>query len=335
MRVKILFGTVLLVLGLGIVTKISNAEEKASTSFHSFKEAYAAADALFAEAKWMEAAELYAQAEKHASTDKGKSQASNAQGYALLKARKYQEAVDAFSRAVQADPSNLVALSNLGYAYHRLYVYRLVEGLEPLVKAESYLKLAEQIDPNYKPELLQQVVSDLEREKLYAQATPIAQKPTPGMGYKAAVALGDQAQEQGQFDLAVEAFVLAEKEAHSSRAKASAANRAGKVYLDSRRPKEAIAHFQQAVEYDPKEKVFLNNLGFAYWMFWDSGRGTVEDLKKAVALFYQVNEWDPTYRPGNFRMALETLREAAPEAAKEYEIQETREKPSESPAEGE
>lgn len=290
-------------------------------SFTDFREAYSAGDAALSAGRYAEAAAAYGQAEEHAQTDEGRSQAANAYGYALMKARRYAEAVEPLERAVRFDPSNKVALSNLGFAHYRKYEFGWA-GRQALEKGIEYLELAAKVDPSYKPELLERAKADLAREELYAQATPITEEPAAGMGYKAAVELGDRAQAQGQFDLAVRAFRQAEQDARSPRAKASAANRQGKALLDARKPGEALVHFQRAVELDPEEKVFLNNLGFAYWMLWDSGKGDVEDLKKAVGVFYKVNEMDASYHSQNFWMALSALKETDPEAAKAYEVQE-------------
>ena len=165
----------------------------------------------------------------------------------------------------------------------------------------------------------------LTREESYANATPEPEPKLEGMNYKSLAALGDKVQAQGRFDLALKIFKQAETVAVSPAAKGSAANRQGKVLLDSRRPNESVTHFERAVKYQPNEKVFLNNLGFGYWTLYDSGKGTQQDLKKAVDVFYKVNAIDPSYRSDNFKMALAELTEVDPEAAKAYNVKEEKE----------
>src|SRR5579862_2148603 len=62
-----------------------------STDFKSFKEAYAAGNQSLKDYKFDEAAADYDAAENLASSDKGKSQAANAQGWAYWKAKKLEE----------------------------------------------------------------------------------------------------------------------------------------------------------------------------------------------------------------------------------------------------
>jgi hypothetical protein len=54
-------------------------------------------------------------------------------------------------------------------------------------------------------------------------------------------------------------------------------------------------------------------------MLYDSGKGTVADLKKAVELFYKANAIDPSYHSENMAMALDDLKDADPNAAKAYD----------------
>jgi tetratricopeptide (TPR) repeat protein len=131
--------------------------------------------------------------------------------------------------------------------------------------------------------------------------------------------LGDKAQAQGQYDLALQYFRKAEAGATSPKAKGAAANRQGLVLLEARRPKEAVAHFERACKSQPDEKIFFNNLGLAYWTLYDAGLSDVSALKQAVAAFYKSNGMDASYHGDNLRMALNELKEADPNSAKPYD----------------
>ena len=92
-----------------------------SMGFKTFKDAYSAGNQALKDRKLDETAEDYGAAENLASSDKGKSQAANAQGWAYWKSKKLEEAKKAFARAVEENGDNKVALKNLGVVSYRLY----------------------------------------------------------------------------------------------------------------------------------------------------------------------------------------------------------------------
>jgi tetratricopeptide (TPR) repeat protein len=284
-----------------------------STSFSTFKDAYEAGDLDLKNRQFEQAEDAYGVAEKFGASPKGKSDAANAQGWAYLKARSWQEAEDALSRAVSENPNNKIALKNLGVAFFQMYEYGLT-GVDGLNEAIKNLEAS-----GDNPELLDRAQADLSREQSYAQVTPVPEPSLAGKSYKALIALGDQEQIQGQFDWALKAFKKAEEIVGSPSGKANAANRAGKALLDARRPQESVPYFERAAAAEPKDKVYLNNLGFGYWVLYDSGKGTVADLKKAVETFYKANAIDSSYHQENLTMALNELKEADPDAAQAYD----------------
>jgi len=300
--------------------KAASSEQAApAPSFSSFKEAYAAGNQALKDRKFTEAAMDYEAAEGLASSPKGKSQAVNAQGWALLKARKLDEAKKAFGQAVEDDPTNKIALKNLGFVSFRRYEYGLA-GVDELKEAVKNLEASGE-----DPELLERAKGAMTREDDYAKATPEAEEDLSSMSFKALLALGDKVQAEGQFEEAMKVFKQAESIAKSPAAKATAANRQGKVLLDARKPNESVAYFEEAVKEEPKEKVYLNNLGFGYWVLYDSGKGGAADLKKSVDAFYQMNSIDPSYHGENLKMALDELKDADPDAAKSYSVKEDNE----------
>lgn len=296
---------------------VIGAESKAQTpkpDFKSFKEAYAAGNQALKDHRFQEAVADYRAAESLSPTPKSKSQAENAQGWASLKSRKWEEAKVEFQKAVEADDQNKVALKNLGVANFRLYEYGFA-GVEELKEAIKHLE-----ESGENEEQLERAKGALAREEAYAQATPVAEVNSSEMSYKSLQALGDKLQLQGQFDEALKAFRRAELNAPSPKGKGTAANRQGKALLDARRPQDSVAHFERAVKLVPDEKVFLNNLGYSYWALYDSGRGTLEDLKRSVDAYYKANAIDPSFHAEMMRMALDELRDVDPEGAKAYSV---------------
>jgi tetratricopeptide (TPR) repeat protein len=291
----------------------SSSGSVAPPAFSTFKEAYAAGNQDLKNRKFTQAASDYGAAENLASSPKSKSEAANAQGWAYLKGKDWQDAKASLAEAVSQDGGNKTALKNLGAASYSLYEYGLA-GTDELKAAIQNLDAS-----GNSPELLDRAKADLAREESYAQATPAPEPKLGGQSFKALLAIGDDAQAQGQFDLALKAFKQAEALSSTAAGKGAAANRAGKALLDARRPPESVAFFERAVAAQPKEKVYLNNLGYSYWVLYDSGKGTTADLKKAVDVFYKANAIDPSYHSENMTMALDELKDIDPDAAKAYD----------------
>jgi tetratricopeptide (TPR) repeat protein len=310
--------------------KPAPAPVRPAPSFSDFKSAYEEGNKALKEGRMEDAVADYTAAEDLTDIPRRKSQVANAKGFALMKNRQWKEAKKAFDQAAKFDPANKVALNNSGFASSKMYQYGLA-GVEALKDAVKRLEESSALDPAYKPEFLERAKADLAREESYAQATPVAAAHLKTMDYKSLAALGDKAQAQGQFELALRAFKQAEIAALTPKSKGAAANRVGKSLLDSRRPQEAVAHFERAVQYQPEEKVFLNNLGLSLWMLFDSGKGTPADLKKAVDCFYRGNSLDPSFHKENLTMALEKLREVDPQAAKAYNLGKEEGEPDETP----
>ncbi len=316
---KILFLLILnvVVIPLGVQaqekdTKEPSASTVNASSFKSFKEAYAAGNEGLKKNHTQEAVEAYAAAENLAMSAKSKSQAANAAGWALIKAREWAEAKVVLTRAVQEDPDSKIALKNLGYCSFYLYEYGF-EGIETLREAIKNLEASGE-----NQELLDRAKGALSREESNAQATPEPDLDLTGKNFKALLALGDSVQEKGQYDLALKIFKQAADVAVSAKSKGSAANHEGLALLAARRPHESVAYFEEAVKDQPKDKLFLNNLAYSYWTYYDSGKGKEESLKKAVEAYYQVNALDPSFHNDMLKMALDELREVDPEAAKAY-----------------
>ncbi len=298
-------------------TVVAASNSSASPEFKTFKEAYAAGNQSLKDRKLDESAADYDAAENLASSDKGKSQAANAQGWAYWKAKKLEDATKAFSRAVEENGDNKVALKNLGVVSYRSYEY----GLSDVSALKDSIKNLEASGDDQ--ELLDRAKGDLSREEGYAQITPEPPQDISKMKFKELCSYGDKLQSEGEFDKAMKAFKQAESVAVSADAKGTAANRQGKLLLDFHHPGEAAAKFEQAVGYKPSDKelkVFLNSLGLSYWSIYDSGKGKGEELKKSVDAFYKMNSIDASYHHENMEMALDELKEVDPDAAKAYSV---------------
>ncbi len=298
-------------------TTPSSTDSGVSMDFKSFKEAYAAGNQALKDRKLSEAVSDYGAAENLASSDKGKSQAANAQGWAYWKAKKLEDAQKAFSRAVEENGDNKVALKNLGVVSYRMYEY----GLSDVSALKDSIKNLQASGDDQ--ELLDRANGDLSREEGYAQVTPEPPRDISEMKFKELCSYGDKLQSDGKFDEAMKAFKQAEAIAISPDAKGSAANRQGKLLLDSHHPGEAVAEFEKAVSYKPSDKelkVFLNSLGLSYWSVYDSGKGKGDELKKSVDSFYKMNSIDASYHHENMEMALDELKEVDPDASKAYTV---------------
>jgi tetratricopeptide (TPR) repeat protein len=304
------------VLGLGVLLAEAVMATPASevVTYSSFKSAYSAGNEALKKGRFAEAVAAYKAAETLASSSKGRCDAFNAAGWALIKSKKWLEAKVVFTEAVNEDQDSKIALKNLGFVCFNLYEYGF-SGTDELKNAIQYLGASGENE-----ELLDRAKSELELVESYTQTTPEVEPELTGKSLRALLAMGDEAQAKGQYDLAIKIFKHAATMAGTVSSKALVANRQGKLLLDDRKPREALAYFEEAVKEKPDEKVFLNNLAYSYWVVYDSGKGTVGDLKKSVDIYYRVNSMDSTFHNEMFKMALDELKEIDPTSAGQYTV---------------
>jgi tetratricopeptide (TPR) repeat protein len=295
-------------------SQASASSNPSAPTFKTYKDAHAAGNEAMKNIKYDEAAADYAAAEDLATSPKIKSQMANSQGWALLKGRKLAEAKKAFTHAVEENPDNKLALQNLGAVEYNLYEY----GMGTVDDLKDAVKNLETSGENQ--EDLDRAKAALDREGSYAKATPEAVSDLSGMNFKALCALSDKLQEEGQFDQAMKVLKKAADIAVSPATKAAAANRRGKLLLDNHKPAESVPYFEEAVKDKSDEKTYLNNLGWANWTLYQSGKGGAPELKTAVEAFYKMNSIDPSYHSESLKTALEELKEVDPEAAKAYTV---------------
>ena len=311
------FGSILMLnIGLSVflVGKTTASQNDTTIAYDSFKEAYSAGNDALKNGHYLEAVKAYRAAEGFASSAKGRSDAYNAAGWALVRAKKWPEAKAVFKEAVDEDNDSTIALKNLGFACFNLYEYGFA-GTEELKNAIQYLEASGENE-----DLLDRAKSELSLEESYAQTTPEPEPDLKDKSFKTLLAMGDAAQANGRYDLAIKIFKHAAMAAISVTSKGLVANRQGKVLLDDRKPREALAYFEEAVKEKPNEKVYLNNLAYSYWVVYDSGKGTVEDLKKSADIYYRVNSIDSTFHNDMFKVVLDELKEVDPASASQYTV---------------
>jgi len=225
-----------------------------------------------------------------------------------MKKRQWQQAIPHFSRAVDYNPDNKVALNNLGYVYLKQFEYGL-SGIEALELAvATYEKLAS-LDADYRAanrklakQLYDQAVADRDKQPAAAAAA------LDGSGYKFWSSHGDSAESRGDYQTAMECYAKAEAQSASS--KHWAANRQGRCMLKRKKYKEAISHLERAASLAPSPQgLILNNAGMAYLDLFESGIGNLPELRKAAEYFKLASELDAKYsenlQAANGRLATE------------------------------
>jgi tetratricopeptide (TPR) repeat protein len=116
-------------------------------------------------------------------------------------------------------------------------------------------------------------------------------------------AKASEALKAGRLDEALEAYKEAESMASSAAGKSNAANGMGFVCMKMRKPGEAVANLERAVQADPGNKVAWNNLGSCQLTLYESGQAGKTALDGALAAFEKVAAIDPAYKPENLKRA--------------------------------
>lgn len=299
-----------------LIAGASGAAEDAKTLFNKASEAMKAGN-------YEAAAAAYSQAEGVAFSKESKSNAANGAGYALLKARKYSEAIPAYKRATELNPANKTAWNSLGYCNLKMYECG-ISGTESLGAAiESFTKATQldpsfKADPNWKSENLQLAQASLDSAgKQDAAVAARAGKPatTDCPDYKSCRDAGDKAEDAGDFEVAKACYEKAEASAPTKKGKAVSANLLGLLALKARNPQAAVDSLRRATTLDAGSKLAWNNLGSALTRLYESGQGGKELVEESVNAFKKVAEIDPTYKTENLASAEKLLTELGGPAA--------------------
>jgi tetratricopeptide (TPR) repeat protein len=126
----------------------------------SYKALLSLGDDLQGQGRFEQAVKVFAKAESSAASPMGKGTAANRQGKALLDARKPQDSVAHFERAVKLVPEEKVFWNNLGFSNWVLYdsgkggVADLKEAVDAFYKSNS-------IDPSYHAEMMRMALDEL------------------------------------------------------------------------------------------------------------------------------------------------------------------------------
>jgi tetratricopeptide (TPR) repeat protein len=121
------------------------------------------------------------------------------------------------------------------------------------------------------------------------------------------------AEKDGKLEVAIQKYLDAEKEFSSAKGKSDAANNVGLVHLKERKWDEAFKDFERALSYAQTPHA-LNNWGSALIRYYQCGKGSVGDLKKAQELYASLEKIDPEYRKEN-RQAVKDLLDTAQKEA--------------------
>ncbi|NPA92874.1 MAG: tetratricopeptide repeat protein [Chloroflexi bacterium] len=197
-------------------------------------------------------------------------------GGALYKAKKYDQAIQAFQKAIDLDPNDAYPWNGLGLVY---------EARDKYAEAIRYYQKTLEIDPKYKWTWnnLGNVYSDLGRyeDAIEAYQKAIALDPKDAVPWNN---LGIVYRRLGRYEDAIEAY---QKAIALDPKDAAPWNNLGNVYSDLGRYEDAIEAYQKAIALDPKDAAPWNNLGNVYS---DLGRyeDAIEVYQKAIAL-------DPKY----------------------------------------
>jgi len=265
-----------------------------------------------ANARYEEALALYTKAEGASATEKSRAAAANGAGRACLGLRKYRDALERLERAVTVDPGIKVAWNNLGVCWMTMYRTGL-SGVDALNAAiEAFRKMGE-LDPEYRPENLQEARGYAAQEAVISGYASTHQNetprvPAPGGTYATYKAAGDSAEAEGDLSFAMANFARCEAASESAKSKSAAANFQGLLELKKRRdPAAAVEHLGRAVEQDAGNKYAWNNLGVAYRLQFERvPRGDLSErelIEKAVDAFEHMARIDPGYHPENLAEA--------------------------------
>ncbi len=152
---------------------------------------------------------------------------------------------------------------------------------------------------------------------LVLTAPAAAGKKEAPQDFKSFFSAGNQAMDEGRWDDAIESLAKAEEIAGTDKnGRSPAANCQGLVHMKCRQWKEAVPHFERAVNYNPENKVALNNLGLTQMNIHQYGLGDLDNLKRAVESYEKLAALDPDYRAANRELVKKMLAEAEALTAK-------------------
>ncbi len=303
-----LFLTLLLVpldpLGLTGLASIAGAEDA--------KPLFVQASQALNTAQFKEALDAYGKAESASKTSASKASAANGQGYVYMKWRKYAQAIPHLKRAIEIDPTLVVAWNNLGACHLTLYEAGASDK-EALDSALSAFGKVAELDPDYQT-FAKTAQGYLDQEKAWAEAAAKrADQPPRTVAaegtYSTYKVAGEAAEQEGDAALAQANFERSEATARGKRAKSAAANFQGLLALRQRKIQVALKHSRRATELNSKNKYAWNNLGAALLKSLNAGAGGKELVEEAIAAYKKVAELDSAYKPGNLTLAESILAE--------------------------
>ncbi|TAD79060.1 MAG: tetratricopeptide repeat protein [Oscillatoriales cyanobacterium] len=175
------------------------------------------------------------------------------QAVALNEAKRHEEAVEIYQRAIELDPNFVYTHNGLGAAYRDLKRYE---------EAIAAYQRAIELDPNfvYAHNGLGNAYYDLKRyeEAIAACQQAIELDPNEAIYHNN---LGLAYRDLKRYEEAIAAY---QRAIELDPNYASPHNGLGNAYRNLKRYEEAIAAYQRAIELEPNEAIYHNNLGLAY-----------------------------------------------------------------------
>ena len=300
------------------MTSTTLADEAGATSW---KDVYNSGQKAMDDGDYAKALEILAQSEKSATSAAGKAPAANGQGLALLRSRKYAEAIPHFERALKHDSNYLISRKNLGYAHVKMYALGLADKsvLEKAVEVLSSVPEGEASSLGEAKALL-----DLETKWAAAAASPA--EPA-GKTWRELADEGNAAESEGRFDHALKCFVACQAISKTSPSKAAACNLQGLTLMKARKFEEAMGHLEEACKTGSSNKTFLGNMGLCHLRLYEKN-AEGDHLTPALEALRKVKEMDPSYKPESLALAEEYAAKAGMGKAEEKDAEPAAEAPA-------
>ncbi|XGV88807.1 MAG: tetratricopeptide repeat protein [Limnothrix sp. BL-A-16] len=199
--------------------------------------------------------------------------------------KQYEEAITAYQQAIELDSNYVYAHGNLGNAYRDLKRYE---------EAIAAYQRAIELDSNNAGHHynLGLAYYNLKRYEEAISAYQRAIELDPNFVY-AHNGLGNAYRDLKRYEEAIAAYQRAIELDPNF---VYSHNRLGNAYRDLKRYEEAIAAYQRAIELDPNEAIYHNNLGLAY--------GDLKQYEEAISAFQRAIELDSNNAGHHYNLGL-------------------------------
>ncbi|MBN1234205.1 MAG: tetratricopeptide repeat protein [Candidatus Coatesbacteria bacterium] len=234
----------------------------------------------------------------------------NLAGVKAVDARKYQESIDLFRKAIGIYSEEPVFYTNLGFSYGQLKFFQKQE--EILINAYNYFrKKNKDKSANLAYNLEEYYISQESSEKALIYGRIAINEAPDSLIYR--IKLGEYLQKIKKYDAAIDLYQSGTDYYMKKENKYSAANminRKGLVYFEQGKNKEAIDAIYKAINLNPYKAVYYTNLAYIYNKQKDYGyaisalqsgintlsisdkRSTAEMLYMQAGIFIEMNDYE-------------------------------------------